>query len=179
MKRFLPRLSYANVVSTICLFLVLGGGAAIAAGLGKNTVGTRQLKRNAVTSAKVKDGSLRAGDLKAGAIPDAYTKSQSDNRYLQGTITITAEIGAVAKESFAGKIVKCPSGYEAIGGGVSPQNVLTAAVSESAATVGGKDVGTLPDGQHAAADGWIGEVRSLTAALPAGSKVVVICSPIG
>jgi hypothetical protein len=37
--------------------------------LGKNSVGTKQLKRNVVTGAKVKDGSLLAGDFKAGQLP--------------------------------------------------------------------------------------------------------------
>lgn len=37
------KLTYSNVVSTICLFLLLGGGAALAAGkLGKNTVGPKR-----------------------------------------------------------------------------------------------------------------------------------------
>lgn len=37
--------------------------------LAKSSVGTKQLKRNAVTSVKVKDGSLLAADFKAGQIP--------------------------------------------------------------------------------------------------------------
>ena len=53
MKRFLPRLTYANVVSTLCLFLLLGGGAAFAASkLAKNSVGSKQIKKNAITTAK-------------------------------------------------------------------------------------------------------------------------------
>ena len=48
-----PDSNYANVMSTLCFFLLLGGGAAYAAGhLGKNAVGTKQLKKNAVTTAK-------------------------------------------------------------------------------------------------------------------------------
>ena len=48
-----PRLTYSNVVSTLCLFLLLGGGAAYAAShLGKNSVGSKQLKKNAVITAK-------------------------------------------------------------------------------------------------------------------------------
>lgn len=64
MKRLRGKLTYANVMVTILAFVVLCGGAAIAAvELGKNTVGTKQLKRGAVTSAKVKDGSLQAKDF--------------------------------------------------------------------------------------------------------------------
>jgi hypothetical protein len=71
MKKWLrPRLTYANVIATLALFLALGGGAAYAATkLQKSSVGTRQLKKNAVTGAKVKDGSLSVEDFKSGQLP--------------------------------------------------------------------------------------------------------------
>lgn len=46
-------LTYANVVATVCLFVVLGGGAYAATQLPKNSVGPKQLKKGAVTPAKV------------------------------------------------------------------------------------------------------------------------------
>jgi hypothetical protein len=68
--RLRNHLTYANVMVTLLAFVVLGGGAAYAANqLGKNSVGTKQLKNGAVTGAKVKDGSLGAGDFKAGQLP--------------------------------------------------------------------------------------------------------------
>ena len=69
-----PRLTYANVVATICLFLVLGGGAWAATSLPKNSVGTKQLKNGAVTGAKVKKGALTGADIRAstlGRVPQA------------------------------------------------------------------------------------------------------------
>lgn len=39
----------------------------------KNSVGTKQLKTEAVTSKKVKDGTLKAGDLAPGVIPAPTT----------------------------------------------------------------------------------------------------------
>jgi hypothetical protein len=79
-QRIRAKLTYANLVSSLCLFLLLGSGVAYAAGhLAKNSVGTRQLKNDsvtaakiedgAVTGAKVKDGSLGAADLAPGTIP--------------------------------------------------------------------------------------------------------------
>jgi hypothetical protein len=57
-----PRLSYANVIATIALFVALGG-AAVAAGLPKNSVGTNQLKRGAVSAAKLKRGAVTSGKI--------------------------------------------------------------------------------------------------------------------
>jgi hypothetical protein len=62
------QLTYANVVSSIALFVVLGGGAYAAATLPKNSVGSMQIKSNAVTSSKVKDGSLLSKDFKPGQL---------------------------------------------------------------------------------------------------------------
>lgn len=52
----------------IALFVALGGGA-YAASLPRNSVGSAQLKANAVTTAKVKDGTLKRSDFAAGEMP--------------------------------------------------------------------------------------------------------------
>jgi hypothetical protein len=56
LAKFRPRLTYANVVSSLCLFILLGGGAYAAMELPRNSVGTKQLKKHAVTLAKVATG---------------------------------------------------------------------------------------------------------------------------
>jgi cytoskeletal protein RodZ len=74
LKTIRSRVTYANVMSTLAVFLVLGGGAMAAVKLGKNSVGTKQLKVNAVTSAKIKDGAVTGSkvDLSTlGAVPNA------------------------------------------------------------------------------------------------------------
>ena len=54
MHRLRGKLTYSNVISTVCLFLLVGGGTAFAASqLGKESVGTNQLKKAAVTPAKL------------------------------------------------------------------------------------------------------------------------------
>jgi hypothetical protein len=65
---FRPR-RYANVVSTLALVVALGGTSYAAVELPKNSVGSKQLKTNAVTSSKVKDRTLRSKDFKAGELP--------------------------------------------------------------------------------------------------------------
>ena len=56
-------------MATVAVFLALGGGAYAALKLPSNSVGSQQLKRNAVTSSKVSNGSLQLGDFKVGQIP--------------------------------------------------------------------------------------------------------------
>jgi hypothetical protein len=58
MKRLRAKLTYSNVISTLCLALFLGGGTAYAASqVGKETVGAKQLKKEAVTPAKLSTAS--------------------------------------------------------------------------------------------------------------------------
>jgi len=64
-SRLRSRLTYANVIATLALFLALGGGSYAAINIPKNSVGAKQLKKNAVTSVKVKRGSLLTSDFKA------------------------------------------------------------------------------------------------------------------
>jgi hypothetical protein len=72
MRRLRAKLTYANVISTLCLFLLLGGGAAVAAsGLGKNTVGSKQVKKNAITTAKIKNAAVSSAKLKDAAVTTA------------------------------------------------------------------------------------------------------------
>jgi hypothetical protein len=74
MRALRARLTYANVMAPLAMFIVLGGGAyAAGTKLAKNSVGSRELKANAVTSSKVKDGKLLAKDFKAGQLPAGPT----------------------------------------------------------------------------------------------------------
>jgi hypothetical protein len=75
------RLTFANVVAVICLFVVLGGSsiakaAARAAAtlitgkqIQNNTIRSADLRENSVRSNDVRDGSLLAADFAAGQLP--------------------------------------------------------------------------------------------------------------
>ena len=58
----------AMLVALLALFISMGGGSYAAINLGKNSVGTKQIKGDAVTSEKVKDGTLLANDFKVGQL---------------------------------------------------------------------------------------------------------------
>lgn len=77
MRALRKRLTYANVMSSVAVFIALGGSAYAATQLKKNSVGTKQLKKNAVVGAKVKDGSLSAVDI-GGAVNSADHASTAD-----------------------------------------------------------------------------------------------------
>ncbi len=53
MSAIRKRLTYANVIATAALFLALGGAAVAATQLPRNSVGTGQLKPEAVTAGKI------------------------------------------------------------------------------------------------------------------------------
>ncbi len=77
-RSILGRLTYANVMASVAVFIAIGGGA-YAAGLAKNSIKSRHIKNStvkavdlapsSVTSAKVADGSLLGKDFAAGQLP--------------------------------------------------------------------------------------------------------------
>jgi hypothetical protein len=56
-------------MSTIAVFVALGGGAYAVISLPANSVGSKQIKKGAVTSSKVKNFSLLSKDFRAGQLP--------------------------------------------------------------------------------------------------------------
>jgi trimeric autotransporter adhesin len=63
------RLSYANVVSTLALFIALTGASAYAANqLAPKSVGAKQLRPGAVTAQKLRKNAVTAPKIAAGAV---------------------------------------------------------------------------------------------------------------
>jgi hypothetical protein len=99
MQAVRKRLSYANVVATLALFLALSGGVVWAAGkvgsknLKANAVTAGKIKRNAVTSAKIRSNAVTAAKIKAGAVD--FTKlADGTNLLLSATAAAVAANGA-------------------------------------------------------------------------------------
>jgi hypothetical protein len=93
--------SPALLVALLALFVALAGTSYAALKLPKNSVGTRQIRNNAVTSAKVKNRALLAKDFKKGQLhagprgprgpkgdtgtvdtTNFYSKHESDSRFV-------------------------------------------------------------------------------------------------
>lgn len=74
MRHIRKRLTYANVMSSIAVFLILGGATAFAARkigshqLKANSVGTTKIKANAVTTRKIKKAAVTTIKLRDGAV---------------------------------------------------------------------------------------------------------------
>ena len=85
MRRIRDHLTYANVMATVAVFLVLSGGTAVALS-GTNTVFSDDIVNNEVSSADVRDdqglGGLKAVDLATASVRGAevadFTLSNQD-----------------------------------------------------------------------------------------------------
>ncbi len=77
MKQIRQRLTYANVVSTFALILVVGGATAIAARVPKHSVGPHQLKSNAVTTPKIKANAVTTRKINKNAVTAIKIKDRA------------------------------------------------------------------------------------------------------
>ena len=71
------RLTYANVIATLALFLALGGGAVWAAAKKTNKVGTGKLKPNAVTAGKIKPNAVTTSKIRDNAVTNSKLREGS------------------------------------------------------------------------------------------------------
>lgn len=94
MKALREKLTYANVMSSIAVFLVVGGGTAFA--LAKNSVGTRELKPKAVKTGILAKNAVRTGKLGPEAVKGGKLAKNavSTNRLRNNAVT-----GAKVNES--------------------------------------------------------------------------------
>src|ERR1700743_136061 len=112
MKSVRKRLTYANVMSSIAVFLLVAGGTAFAASqLGKESVGTKQLKKEAVSLAKINaaaKSALKGATGPQGPKGDKGDKGEKGEKGERGEKGATGEPGsalAFAEVSASGTIV--------------------------------------------------------------------------
>jgi hypothetical protein len=119
-----PHLTYANVVSSVCLFVVLGGSAYATVTLSKNSVKSKHIAqgevkrsdvaRDAVNSARVKDFTLVANDFKQGQLPVGPQGPKGD----PGATSVTVR----AVRGYDKVTANCQPGERATGGGAHSVN---------------------------------------------------------
>ena len=81
--RLRERMTFANTMSCIAVFVAMGGTGYAAVKIPRNSVGAAQIKTNGVASSEVKNGALRAIDFRAGELP-AGAKGDKGDRGEQG-----------------------------------------------------------------------------------------------
>jgi hypothetical protein len=118
MRETPKKLSYANVMATIAVFLALTGGAFAATKIGKNAVKTKNIANGAVTQQKIK-------------APVKYSNVTGfTNGWASGSVTGTAQFGkdALGIVHLRGTILNgtdnspaftLPSGFRPPGAGVT------------------------------------------------------------
>jgi hypothetical protein len=108
-----PKLTYANVMVTILAFVVLGGGSALAAAtLGKNSVGSRQLKSKSVTTGKIAPNAVNGSRIANGTLTGEDIKLSA-----LGTVpSATSATSAGNAETVGGHSAACPQGTTLIRG---------------------------------------------------------------
>jgi len=117
-KQIRKRLTYANVMSSLAVFLVLGGATAFAASqLDKNSVGSRQLKKNAVTAAKIKKNAVTGAKLREstlGTVPGAA--SVDGQSFLSFHNEMASDAAALTLFDFGGVkfTATCPGGVPTV-----------------------------------------------------------------
>ncbi len=107
MKHVRQRLTYANVMSSIAVFFVLGGATAFAATkiganelkansiktgkIVKEAITTSKLKNNSITTGKIANGAVSATQLAAGAVTSAQLadNSVSGAKLQNGSVSAT------------------------------------------------------------------------------------------
>jgi hypothetical protein len=152
-------LSYANVMSTIAVFAVLGGGAYAAGTIGakdikknavrakhvkKNQIAAKHLKKNAVTAAKIAAGSVSAAKLADGAVANGKL---AEGVVTTGKLGVGAVTGPKVDESTLGPVPEADrlDGFDSLdfvrGRGREYAVRGTDPFAEPSSTLAGLDVG--------------------------------------
>ena len=100
-KKFFRKPSPAMVIACMALFVALGGASYAAISIPNNSVGTAQLKANAVISSKVKNHSLKAVDFAQGQLPKG-AKGDTGAQGLTGTAGVKGDTGAAGAQGLTG-----------------------------------------------------------------------------
>jgi prepilin-type processing-associated H-X9-DG protein len=131
LKQIRRHLTYANVMSSIAVFLMLGGATAFAA----TKIGANEIKANSIKTGKIVKEAVTAGKIKNGAVTESKiadgavtTNKIADNAVTTGKIVNDAVTGDKVKES---SLAQVPSALNS----VNSVNSVNANVAGSPATL--------------------------------------------
>ena len=151
MKQIRQRLTYANVMSSIAVFFILGGATAFAA----TKIGANEIKANSIKTGKIVKEAVTAGKIKNGAVTDTArspmaavtTNKIADNAVTTTKIADKAVTGAKINATTLGTVPNATNAVTAANaeklGGQPPSafvpknDLLWAIVNEGGTLVGG------------------------------------------
>jgi hypothetical protein len=134
------QLNFATVCSVAALVISMGGVGYAATKLPNNSVGNKQLKANAVTTSKVKNGSLTGKDIKASTLGTVPKATHAGTATTAGTATNALALGGTAA-----------SGFQKPGSAVS---------GDLSGTASAPTIGSLPYGSVNTEEGECGTTNS-------------------
>ena len=130
MKQIRKRITYANVMSSIAVFLVLGGASAYAAKkigsneIKGNSITTGKIKKEAVTASKIKNNSVTTPKIANGAVtgaklnlgtvgtvPNAAHATSADNANTVGGQSILRIFGQVPSGAVGQQAIATFAGF--------------------------------------------------------------------
>jgi hypothetical protein len=128
------RLTYANVMSSIAVFLILGGATAFAAA----TIGTGDIKAGAIKTGKIAKEAVKAGKLGNGAVK---TDKIADAAVTTAKLADNAVTGAKVDEATLGEVPNAANaqklGGQSSAAFVPKADLLWAVVNETGGLVAG------------------------------------------
>jgi hypothetical protein len=89
------RLSYANVIASVALFIALGGTAAAAVTLGRDSVGSPQIRQEAVRSPEISTDAVRSPEIVSGGVRSSEIRNEGIKFADISTAARTALLGDV------------------------------------------------------------------------------------
>lgn len=116
------RLSYANVMATVAVFLALGGGAYAAIKLPKDSVTSKQIKNKSVKGKDLAGKSVKSAKIKSNAVNGSKVEDDS----LTGADIDESTLEGVANADRVGGIQVKQMSYSA-GPGTGPQELFSLA----------------------------------------------------
>jgi len=175
LSKLRSRLSYANVMATIAVFIALGGTSyAVATGsigsreiknnsvrskdLRNNTIRGKDIRTGTIRSSDVGNGSLLAEDFKAGQLPAGPQGPKGDPGALSGVETVEASSNDNSNSPKEVTAI-CPAGKRVIGTGAATEGGFGAPIAvatvrafgTNAADVVAFETAATPDTWHVTA----------------------------
>jgi hypothetical protein len=150
------RPSYAGVTATLALIIALGGTSYAVSALPRNSVGTAQIKRHAVTKGKLARGVAISGPRGRRGAPGP-----------PGAAGAAGISGLVIVDNAGGQLgaATCPAGKRALGGG--------------AHAFGGNGSGALVSSEPTSdGRGWTATAESVSGVAQTGVMIYAICATV-